>query len=216
MPFTVDTGSLSSKISRSRLGLLGAQAFLQPCDDPRFVATVSVPVMSEKGEPIAKQFRFFVHLYDDCNVIGMDFLSSGCCVLELDPEFPLLKVHREVENTDEPYRIHAKVEVNGAPVWAFVDTGATCFATCSPQEAGTLQLPTEELEKPIPVSLLFGTGAITVRAREVQVKGLGKQAKGDVDIVPEFSLLLGMKFIQGATITFFEGGHWDITAPPRQ
>lgn len=41
---------------------------------------------------------------------------SGCCVLELDPEFSLLVIHRKVENSDVIYCIKAILEVNGIEV----------------------------------------------------------------------------------------------------
>lgn len=164
-------------------------------------------------EPSVDQFRSFVHSHERCSVIGMDFLSSGCCVLELYPDEPLLGIYRKLENTDERYRIRATVEVDGARDSAFVDSGATACAVCSPQDADKKQLQTEELEEPIPTNLLFGTGAFRFKAREVPAKGLGKQVKGDVKIFPDTPFTVGMGFLQGSTITSFEGGHWDIAVP---
>lgn len=110
-------------------------------------------------------------------------------------------------------RIHATVEVNGARVWTVADSGASPFAASTLQDAEKLQLQTEELEEAIQAILLFGTRAFRFKAREVPAKGLGKQAKGVVKIFPDTPFIVGMGFLQGASTTSFEGGHWDIAVP---
>lgn len=107
--------------------------------------------------------------FDNGNVIGLDFLASGRCVLELDPEFPRLVVHRKLQNTDVLHRIKTRVEVNGTEVLAIIDTGSYALVSCSAQEAEKLHLQVEELEEPIEVDFIDTTSLVKSVAREVQV-----------------------------------------------
>lgn len=202
MPFIVDTGSDFSYIARFALGLFGIEDALQPCDDEDVDGSVTFPVTQD----LLSEFCFWVLPHCSLNLLATDFLTSGCCVLDLHPEFPSLWVHREPRNTDKVFEIKDRFQINGTETLALVDSGSCALATCSAEVAESLQLQVGALEQPVPIGLSDGEYVISHRAN-VLVKGPGTQAKGSLDIVPSRrKVFVGIPLIGSAIITFFEGG----------
>lgn len=165
MLFIVDTDSDFSYIARFALGLFGIEDALQPCDDEDVDGSVTFPVTQD----LLSEFCFWVLPHCSLNLLAMDFLTSGCCVLGLHPEFPSLWVHREPRNTDKVFETEDRFQINGTETLALVDSGSCALATCSVEVAESLQL----LEQPVPIGLSDGEYVISHRAN-VLVKGQGQ------------------------------------------
>lgn len=147
----------------------------------------------------------------------MDFLMSGRCVLDLHPESPGLLIRQKARSIPENLSLLAKFKINGAEAVGVVDTGCNSLAACSPADAMSLGLEVEELQEPITTSLSNGTEDVSFAAEDVQVKGLGRKAKGEVLIVPSAPcLIIGMPFLAGATIRFLGDGFWEISFTARR
>lgn len=114
-------------------------------------------------------------------MLGMDFLTSTCSVLDLDPEEPVLYLHQLARNTDRR-EMYAELTVNGLETEAALDTGyAGCFSTTS-AEAEELQLCLEKLAEPKKYDTQEGVGYVDQVARDVSVELLGKEMQGDAEV----------------------------------
>jgi len=110
--------------------------------------------------------------------------------------------------------ILADVEINGTTTTVIVDTGAYSFGNFS--EENTFQSKVEKLEQPEKVSTIYGVREVDFIARDVSLNAFGKQVKGDFFIgLFKMLLIIGMEFLSGAIISFFENGDWDIAFPAR-
>ncbi|XP_037795627.1 uncharacterized protein LOC119590965 [Penaeus monodon] len=107
----------------------------------------------------------------------MDFLTSTCSVLDLNPAHQeRLWLYREPKSFDgDTKRIFVDLEINGRTARAFLDTGATLLADCSRKNAMKLQLKEEKLSEPIVAVTYKGLVERNLVARDVSVKGLGKE-----------------------------------------
>jgi len=128
-----------------------------------------------------------------------------------------LVLHREPKTFDEAKRLFVDVDVNGTSVTAVLDTGLSHIVSCSREEARKLQLREEKLQQPMQIAMIEGIVERDVIARDVPVSGFGKQAEGD-GILEAFDepLAIGMPFISGSTLTFYETGDWDFVFPGRK
>ena len=86
--FTVDTGSYRSSLSYLDLVEAGLDAYVQPCADEGFRGTIRLKLFSDLGDLLADEIQFWVWQNCDDNLLGMDFLTSTCSVLDLDPVNP--------------------------------------------------------------------------------------------------------------------------------
>jgi len=114
-------------------------------------------------------------------MIGMDFLTSACSVLDLDPEKPVLYLHRLATNTDMR-EMYAEVTVNGLETEAALDTGYCGFFSTTSEEAEELQLCLEKLAEPKKYDTQEGVGYVDQVARDVSVELLGKEMQGDAEV----------------------------------
>jgi len=110
--------------------------------------------------------------------------------------------------------ILADVEINGTTTTVVVDTGACSLGYFS--EENTFQSKVEKLEQPEKFSTICGVREVDFIARDVSLNGFGKQVKGDFSLRPYKTLpIIGMEFISGAIIMFFENGDCDLVLPAR-
>lgn len=133
--FVVDTGALQSSIPQSLLQKLGAEDRLRPCLLGRWsgMGVASFPVLSDRDELLSADFCFKVMRHTTTGLLGLDFLSSGCCLLNLRPDGPSLLVPRRPTSAPEPCGMMARLDVNGVRVTALLDSGSTALVVCSPR-----------------------------------------------------------------------------------
>lgn len=114
-------------------------------------------------------------------MLGMDFLTSACSVLDLDPEEPVLYLHQLAKNTDRR-EMYAELTVNGLETEAALDTGFAGFFSTTSAEAEELQLCLEKLAEPKKYDTQEGVGYVDQVARDVSVELLGKEMQGDAEV----------------------------------
>lgn len=91
--FVVDTGTPWSTVSPAQARAWGLA--LEPCENPDFAGAVTADVLhvrpgSSTAYVLAEAFRFLVR---DCpNLLGLDFLASARCVLDLHARAPRMLV----------------------------------------------------------------------------------------------------------------------------
>lgn len=114
-------------------------------------------------------------------MLGMDFLTSTCSVLDLDPEEPVLYLHQLARNTDRR-EMYAELTVNGLGTEAALDTCYAGFFSTTSAEAEELQLCLEKLAEPRKYDTQEGVGYVDQVARDVSVELLGKEMQGDAEV----------------------------------
>lgn len=192
---------------------------IEPCADPNYLGAATADVVyaapgSRKGYVLAEAFRFLVQ---DCpNLLGLDFLVSGRCVLDLDPLSPRLLVPWQARAGAAPDGLLCVVALDGGPVEACIDTGFSNLLATPRADAQTLGLRLEE--NPVKYVTQAGLATLTHVARGVAVAAFGKQVVGDAVVhdLDGVDLLVGMAFLKGARIRFGEGGGWDLEFPARR
>jgi len=145
--FLVDTGTPFTAVSLRQVETWGLAHKIQRCDNGYFYGTVTAELLHSQEEYyqsteayiIAKDFRFHVMANIGGNLLGLDFLTSARCVLDLDPERPFLYLHEPPENKAFQW-MYADVSVNGIEVRAVLDTGYTDLLSVSQEQAEELQL----------------------------------------------------------------------------
>lgn len=217
----MDTGSYYSSVTLETVEEMGLDYAVEPRAHSVYEGTIRLRVgyvdTAGKEETISRSFLFWVLPRGDCNLLGMDFLTSTCSVLDLNPLNLGLWLHRRPQNIDEIFRMHALVSINGVEVRAIADTGFDALASCSPEEAEEFELQVEELEEPILFSTPEGVAARSLVAVGVAVAGFGKEERGQVILKhAEYPVtVVGMPLLLGARITFYETGDWGVTFPAR-
>lgn len=106
--------------------------------------------------------------------------------------------------------------MNGVAVVACLDTGFSGLLATPRAEAQALGLRLEEAE----ANFLSQSGTVstTHAARGVAVAAFGRQVRGDAILldVPGAETLVGMAFLEGASIRFGEDSRWDVALPEEQ
>lgn len=179
--FLVDTGATASYIKWNSLATLCLQRSLEPCN-PEYREEGSVKVKLTcpgTGQLISEEFRLWYAPMLEVNILGLDFLKSTCSVLDLDAEYPTLRLYRFPKSSTHPGTFNdlllTDVCINGFKKKMILDTGASkALVKCSQEEASDFQLNIEETEKPRTSFTFNGPVSYNTIARNVMVEAYGR------------------------------------------
>lgn len=143
----VDTGTPYTSVTPAQVKAWNLAHLITPCQDDYYQGVIRTDAYYESsyGDPrpndtttpslIAHDFCFYIR---ECsyNLLGLDFLTATCSILNLERQMPELRVYQPPEDVSDYFELTAELAVNGEFVHEFtLDTGFYGFMSITTEDA---------------------------------------------------------------------------------
>lgn len=135
------------------------------------------------------------------NILGCDFLQFNCCRLDLDPQYPTLKIRGPCDEDVMSTAPQRPAIIAGKEVDVLLDTSKDSFVTCTRKHA-------EDMPLEMPEDFFLWEDF-----DDILVSSCGRETYGMLCVDDGDEAYLGLKFLRGAVFEFEHDGNFSITFP---